>query len=167
MRRRPLLQRILHAPVFLYRLGLGPLLGNRFLLLIHTGRRTGLKRQTVLEVMEYRKERSEAIVMSGFGRDSDWLRNIEATPNPEVIIGSQRFVASYHFLAEEEAAQVVKRYESRNRVAGWVVRIVLSRLLGWRYSGSEIDRHRLVQQLPLLAFCPRALPTAGSKRSSW
>jgi hypothetical protein len=46
--------RYFFAPVSLYRLHLGWLLGHRFLLLTHTGRRSGLRRQTVLEVMEYR-----------------------------------------------------------------------------------------------------------------
>jgi hypothetical protein len=54
------------------------------LLLINIGHRTGLRRYTVLEIMEYRKEGPEAVVMSAFGPNADWLRNIEATPSPEV-----------------------------------------------------------------------------------
>ena len=50
--------------MYLYRWKCGWLLGHRFLLLIHVGRRTGLRRCTVLEVLEYRKEGSEAVVMS-------------------------------------------------------------------------------------------------------
>ena len=50
---------------------------------------------------------------------------------------------------------VAKNYERRNRILGLIVRWVLSRLLGWRYRGSEDDRRRLVKQLPLLAFRPR------------
>jgi hypothetical protein len=34
--------------------------------------------------------------MSAFGRNAAWLRNIEATPSPEVVIGSQHFVAALH-----------------------------------------------------------------------
>jgi len=94
--------------------------------------------------------------MSGFGRDSDWLRNIEANPNPEVSIGSRHFVASYRFLGEDEAAAVVKGYERRNRFMAPIVRLVLSRLLGWRYRGTEEDRRRLVEQLPVIGFYPRS-----------
>lgn len=36
------LGRLLRAPVVLYELGAGPLLGHRFLLLVHRGWRTGL-----------------------------------------------------------------------------------------------------------------------------
>ena len=87
------LRHLLRAPVYLYRWRLGPLFGKRFLLLTHTGRRTGLRHQVVLEVMEYREKGPEAVLMSGFGRNSDWLRNIETTPNEEVVIGSRRRVA--------------------------------------------------------------------------
>src|SRR6201997_2705366 len=98
------LRPVFRAPVYLYRWKCGRLLGHRFLLLIHVGRRTGLRRHTVLEVIEYRPEGPEAIVMSAFGPNADWLRNIEATPGPQVVIGSQRFTAAHRILNEEEAA---------------------------------------------------------------
>jgi deazaflavin-dependent oxidoreductase (nitroreductase family) len=150
------LRYFLRAPVYLYRWRCGCLLGNRFLLLTHIGRRTGLRHQTVLEVMEYRKEGPEVVVMSGFGRNADWLRNIEATPDPEVVVGSQRFIAAHRILDEEEAIRVVRGYEQRNRFMAPIVRCVLSRLLGWRYHGTEIDCGRLVAELPLIAFRPRS-----------
>ena len=144
------------APVCLYRWKCGWLFGHRFLLLIHVGRRTGLRRHTVLEVMQYRKEGPEAVVMSAFGRNADWLRNIEATQGPEVVIGSQCFVATHRVLGEEEAVAVVTGYEQRNWLVAPIIRLVLSRLLGWRYNGSTNDRRRLVTQLPLIAFSPRS-----------
>jgi deazaflavin-dependent oxidoreductase (nitroreductase family) len=151
---------LFRIPIYLYRwhLGwhLGWLLGHRFLLLVHTGRRTGLRRETVLEVLEYRKQTSEAVVMSGFGPNSDWLRNIEATPGEEVVVDSRHFVAAHRFLGEQEAVTVMQGYEQRNRWMAPVVRGVLSSLLGWKYQGSDSDRHRLVRQLPLIAFRPQS-----------
>ena len=149
------LRLLFRAPVYLYRWHLGWLLGHRFLLLIHVGRRTGLRRETVLEVLEYRKEASEAVVMSGFGHNSDWLRNIEATPEEEIVIDSRRFVASHRFLAEQEAVEVIRGYEHRNRWIAPVVRRVLSSLLGWQYQGFDSDRQRMVRHLPLIAFRPQ------------
>lgn len=122
------------------------------MLLIQTGRRSGLRRETVLEIMEYRNQGPEAVVMSAFGPHADWLRNIEANPFPEVVIGRERFVAVYRVLGEQEAMVVVIGYERRNWLVTPIVRSVLSRLLGWRYRGSEADRRRLVAQLPLVAF---------------
>ena len=156
------LRRVFRAPVYLYRWKCGWLLGYRFLLLTHIGRRTGLRRHTVLEVMQYREQGPEAVVLSAFGRNPDWLRNIEKTPDPEVVIGSRCFVAAHRFLCEEEAVSVISDYEQRNRLIRPIIRLVLSRLLGWRYDGSPDDRRRLVTQLPVIAFYPRSPATAGS-----
>ena len=146
---------LFRLPVCLYRWKCGWLLGHRFLLLIHVGRRTGLRRHTVLEVLEYREEGPEAAVMSAFGLTADWLRNIEATPNPEVIIGSQRFIAVHRILDEEEAVNVITGYEQRNWFIAPAIRSVLSHLLGWHYDGTMDHRRRLVSQLPFIAFRQR------------
>src|ERR1700758_2626652 len=119
------LRPVFRAPVYLSRWKCGWLLGHRFLLLIHVGRRTGQCRHTVLEVMEYREAGPEVVVMSAFGRNADWLRNIEVTPTPEVLIGRQRFVATYRVLDVEEAISVAERYEQRNRFLAPIVRLVL------------------------------------------
>ena len=130
------------------------MLGRRFLLLTHTGRYTSACHQTVLEVMEYRREGPEVVVMSGFGRNANWLRNIQAKPNPEVIVGAQSFVAAYRILDGAEAVRVLRGYERHNRFMprgspG------ADRLLGWKYHGTEPEQYRLVEQLPLIAFRPR------------
>lgn len=85
-----LLRLLFAAPVWLYRCGLGRLLGHRFVLLTHVGRRTGRLRRTVLEVMEYRASGPEFVVMCAFGRSANWLRNIEAAPDAEIITGPDR-----------------------------------------------------------------------------
>jgi deazaflavin-dependent oxidoreductase (nitroreductase family) len=153
---------LFRAPVYLYRWRLGWLLGRRFLLLIHVGRRTGRRRHTVLEIVEYRREGPEAIVISAFGRRADWLRNIKATPDPQVVIGSRRFTAIHRILGKDDAVGVLGRYQRRNRLVLPIIRLVLSRLLGWRYDGSEEHRRRLAAQLPFVAFRPR--PDASTSR---
>jgi deazaflavin-dependent oxidoreductase (nitroreductase family) len=123
-------------------------------MLVHVGRRTGKRRHTVLEVMEYRRDGPEMIVMSAFGREADWLRNIEARPECEVAVGGRRFSAMHRIVGTEEAVKVIAGYERRNRLAAPIIRAVLNRLLGWRYDGSERARRRLAEQLPLVAFRP-------------
>ena len=104
VKNKSMLWYLFRAPVYLYRWGLGRLFGKRLLLLTHIGRRTGLRRQTLLEVVEYRKDGPEVVVANGFGRDCDWVRNIEAGGGEEVTVGSQHFAAIHRFLSEEEAA---------------------------------------------------------------
>ncbi len=156
IKKKGMLWYLFRAPVYLYRWRLGWLLGHRLLLLTHIGRRSGLRRQTVLEVVEYRKAGPEVVVANGFGPDSDWLRNIEARPGEEVSVGSQHFVASHRFLGEDEAMRVIESYEHRNRFIAAIVRRGFSWLLGWQYRGGEDDRRRLVTQIPLIAFRPRS-----------
>ncbi len=156
VKRKSMMWYFFRAPVYLYRWRLGWFFGHRCLLLTHIGRRTGLQRQTVLEVVEYRKEGPEVVVVNGFGRESDWVRNIEATPREEVTVGLQHFVASHRFLDEDEATRVISDYEYRNRFIKPIVRRGLSWILGWQYHGSESDRRRLVRQLALIAFRPKA-----------
>lgn len=152
----PILRWLFHAPVWVYRCRGGRLLGHRFLLLHHTGRRSGQPRQTVLEVIAYDPGKREAVVMSGFGPRANWLRNIQACPDFAVTVGSASFAAEVRFLGDGEAAVVLATYERRNRFVRPIVRAVLSELLGWRYDGSPDAQYRAVRQLPLVAFRPRA-----------
>ena len=155
------LRRLLRAPVYLYRWRFGWLLGRRFLLLIYVGQRTGRRHETVLEIVEYRQPGPEAVVISGFGRTAAWLRNIRASPNPEIVIASRRFRAAYRILGGDEAIAVLAGYERRHRIAAPIIRRVLSRLVGWHYSGSPEDRRRVAAQLPFIAFRPAATPDRG------
>ncbi len=155
IKKKGILWYLFRAPVCLYHWRLGWLLGHRCLLLIHIGRRSGLRRRTVLEVVGYRREGPEVVVVNGFGRDSDWVRNIEVRGGEEVTVGFKHFAASHRFLGEEEAVRVIHDYEYRNRIIAPVVRRGLSWILGWRYHVNESDRRRLVKQLPLIAFRPR------------
>ncbi|MGH9510812.1 MAG: nitroreductase family deazaflavin-dependent oxidoreductase [Terriglobales bacterium] len=157
IKKKGLLWCLFRAPVYFYRWRLGWLFGRRLLLLTHTGRRTGLRRYTVLEVVEYRKEGPEAVVANGFGPDCDWVRNIQAKPDEEVDVGWQHFAAYHRFLGEDEAMKIIEDYERRNRLIAPIVRAGFSWLAGWKYRGGENDRRRLVSQIPLIAFRPRGL----------
>jgi deazaflavin-dependent oxidoreductase (nitroreductase family) len=152
IKKKSMLWYLFRAPVYLYRAHMGWLFGKRLLLLTHVGRRTGRRRQTVLEVVEYRKNGPEVVVANGFGRESDWVRNIEAKSGEEVTVGSQHFVAAHRFLGEDEAKRVIEGYEQRNRLIAPIVRRGFSWLLGWQYHGSDSERRELVRQLPLIAF---------------
>jgi deazaflavin-dependent oxidoreductase (nitroreductase family) len=141
--------------VALYAARAGWLLGHRFLLLEHRGRRTHRRYRTVLEVVAWHAAACEAVVLSGFGPTAQWYRNVLAGQAIEVQIARQRFAPSVRVLDPDEAVAVLADYERRNRLAGPLVRAVLSKLAGFRYDGSEAARRRLVQTLPLVAFHPR------------
>jgi deazaflavin-dependent oxidoreductase (nitroreductase family) len=72
-------------PVYLWRMGLGWALPRQFLLLTHTGRRSGAPRRTMLEHYRYG---AAYYVASGWGPRSQWIRNIQA--NPRVTVQTWR-----------------------------------------------------------------------------
>jgi deazaflavin-dependent oxidoreductase (nitroreductase family) len=155
VQKKSVLALLFRIPVYFYRWRLGWLFGRRLLLLTHIGRRTGHRHQTVLEVVEYRTQGPEVVVVNGFGRDSDWVRNIEAKGGEEVLVGSQQFAAAHRFPGEEEAQRVIRDYEYRNRFIAPILRRGFSWILGWKYCASEADRRRMVTQLALIALYPR------------
>ncbi len=157
------LRALLGLPVHLYHAHLGVLLGHRFLLLVHTGRKTGLHRETVLEVVRYDPVTRESVVAAGWGRRTGWLHNVEAGLAHEVRLGRQRFAPAWRILPPDEAERIFADYERRNRLIAPIIRAVLSRLLGWRYDGTSAARRRAVEQLSLVAFRPsegKAAPQA-------
>jgi deazaflavin-dependent oxidoreductase (nitroreductase family) len=154
-----LLKLAFRLPIHFYHANLGWLLGRRFLMLTHTGRRTGKPHDTVLEIMAHRG--SEMIVMSAFGRNANWLRNIQANPEIHITTGRRNFAATYRILTQAEAVAVMAEYERRNRLATPIIRAVLPRLLGWSYDGSAQAHSRLAAQLPFIAFRPAIAPPAS------
>lgn len=150
------LRAVLQMPVHVYRFGLGPLLGHRFLVLVHSGRRTGRRRETPLEVVRHDPRTRESVVVAAWGRRTGWLHNVEAGLATEVWIGRDRFAPTYRILDLEEAEAVLLGYERRNRLIAPLVRAVISRLVGWRYDGSVAARRRLAATWPVIAFRPRS-----------
>jgi deazaflavin-dependent oxidoreductase (nitroreductase family) len=153
---RGLLRAVLGLPVHLYHAHLGFLLGHRFLLLVHTGHKTGMHRETVLEVVRYDPVTRESVVAAGWGRRTGWLHNVEAGLAHEVRTARERFALAYRILPPDEAERVFAAYERRNRLIAPIVRAVLGRLLGWRYDGTPAARRRAVEQLALVGFRPRS-----------
>jgi deazaflavin-dependent oxidoreductase (nitroreductase family) len=151
----PILRRALRLPVHLYDLGGARLFGHRFLLLTHRGRRSGRLYRTMLEVVSWNPEGREAVVMSGFGPNANWRRNVLAGGAVEVQIAGLRFEPRVRSPEREEAVDVIAGYERRNRIAGPIVRAVLSRLAGFHYDGSAEARSKVIEALPLMAFSPR------------
>lgn len=149
-----LLRLILRLPAYLYRVRLGFLLGHRFLLLVHRGRRSGRRYETVLEVVRYDPATRESVVIAGWGRRTAWLHNVEAGGALAVVTGRHRYTPVHRLLDPGEAASIVAAYERRNRFIAPILRAVLSRLVGWQYDGTDAARQRLVRQLPLLALGP-------------
>jgi deazaflavin-dependent oxidoreductase (nitroreductase family) len=140
-------------PIWFYRLGLGGLLGSRFLLLTHIGRKSGLARRTVLEVVRYDRSRSLFIVAVGFGPRSDWYRNIRHNPHVKVQCGRRTWEMIARFLPPEESGQELLDYARRHPLA----MRELAGVMGYRLDGTEADVELLGRSLNMVAFQPKGV----------
>ncbi len=138
----------MRAPTLLYRVGLGRLLGGRFLCIVHRGRRTGKLRRTVVEVVDFDSAREEVLVVAGWGSRTQWYRNLEAAPALEVAFGRHRWRRPrQRFLDEGERAEALTVYEEQHPRAA----AALTRRLG---GGGESALAELAGRLPAVAFRP-------------
>lgn len=144
---------LFRLPVYLYRVGLGRVLGHRFLLLVHRGRRSGLLRETVLKVVRYAPASRESVVLSGWGEEADWYRNILASlALVEIRTGGERYVPQQRFLAPEENEVVISEYANHHPRAFRF----LAKTFGFDYppDGTEEERQKFAASLRLVAFHP-------------
>lgn len=157
------MKRLLAVPVWFYSLGLGFLLGERFLYLVHRGRKSGRVRRTVLEIVAHTD--GEYVVCSGTGPRADWYLNLRAGPPLAVGVGARLWTASHRFLSSAEAAEVFAEYERRNpRLAA-----NLLDLMGHQYDGTDAGRLALMEDMPMVAFSqgfglPPDLPPGAQAR---
>ncbi len=138
-------------PRYLYRWHLGWLLGHRCLMITHLGRKTERRRQTVLEVVHYDPSTQECIVMSGYGTQSDWYRNIQAQPAIAVQVGRQRYTPQQRMLLAEETLHVLEEYQRHHP---WGFR-ELMHLVGYAYDGTPAGLRALSQVLRGVAWRPQ------------
>lgn len=121
---------IVRVPIWMYRAHLGSVFGSRLLLLEHRGRRSGLPRLVVLEVVDHPAE-NRYVVASGFGEQSQWLRNVAADPHVRVSVGRRRLVpATAHRLSPDAGAAALAAYARRHRFAWAALRPVFEETLG-------------------------------------
>lgn len=139
-------------PIWLYRWKLGWLMGNRFLLLNHTGRVSGLPRQAVLEVVKYDQGSNTYYVASGFGSKADWFLNIKKTPEITIWAAGQEIEATAAQLAESEATSIFQEYHQKHPKALQG----LSRLIGYQLNTDETEMLAFFSQnIPVVAFYPK------------
>jgi deazaflavin-dependent oxidoreductase (nitroreductase family) len=163
VRRQPgrLALAVFRLPLPLYHRRLGRLLGRSFLLVTHTGRKTGKHRETVAMALSYDRETHEAVVCSAWGENTDWIRNIRAHPAVQIEIGRQTFSPEQRFLSEDESVAVMVAFRhlhpGRVRLITWV--------LGWGDLSSDTAVKDFVRSRPFVSFRP-ADPAVQAVRSA-
>lgn len=151
-----LLKLVFDAPSFLYRLGLGWLLGRRFLALTHRGRKSGQSHQTVLEVMFFDRDTKESVVVSAYGSSADWYRNLKIEPALRVQTGRMDYTPKQRFLTPQEARDAAERFCREHPWEARMVPRVLPAIGAAIPNDSELAPADLLASLPMIAFRPEA-----------
>jgi deazaflavin-dependent oxidoreductase (nitroreductase family) len=147
-----ILRLLLRFPIWLYRVHLGWLLNDRFLLLTHRGRNSGLTRQTVVEVVQHDAASGVYFIASGWGEQAHWLRDIQKTPEVIVQVGRQAFIA----MAERLSADAAQRVLLANAQCHPVVFRLLAKLMtGRSFRNTEQDYQCVAYAIPVIALRPR------------
>jgi deazaflavin-dependent oxidoreductase (nitroreductase family) len=138
-------------PIWLYRLKLGWLLGQRFLLLEHRGRKSGMMRQAVIEVVDQDPHKGSYVVAAAWGHQSDWYKNIEAEPHVKIGVGTQRFPALAKTLSADDAAQHLNAYATKHPFA---FRQLGSLLIGSKSHDTMQIIESFIEAIPFVEFLP-------------
>jgi len=147
-----ILRLLMRAPIILYEAGLGFILGGRFLMLTHTGRKSGRSKRVVLEVIKSDPEQNIYYIGSGWGEKSNWLLNIEKTPDVRVQTGNKKFSAVATRLSPDEASDILLDYAERNPKAFRILagRVILGRELDISRESADL----LAQYIPIVVLSP-------------
>jgi len=130
------------TPIWFYRLGLGGLLGSKFLLLNHRGRKSGLNRQAVLEVVDYQADDDRYIVNAGFGQTTQWYQNVLADPLVTIQVGRRKLEARASQLSSEQGGEALLNFVKNNPSEKFMVK-----LLGYEVDGTDQDWRALGELL--------------------
>jgi len=141
---------ILKLPLLLYRTGLGWLLGHRFMLLTHIGRRSGKVRRTVLAVLHFDAGTREIMAISAWSA-SDWYKNIQTSPALQVETGFTRYAPIHRSLSTAEIAALFDAYREKNPIFSRIV----CRIPGWQWDAAGEELLDLAKTLRGVALQPK------------
>ncbi len=146
-----ILRFLFRLPLWLYRVNLGWLLGKRFLMLTHIGRKSGQPRQVVLEVVHHDAETGVYYVAAGWRGKADWFKNIQANPAIQVTVGTHTFDAAAVVMQLVEAAATFYIYARRHPLA---FRELSRLMMGEMLQFNQEDCFRFAQSVPLVKLMP-------------
>ncbi len=149
----PLQRALFRAPLVAYRLGLAGRehwIGMRWILIVTRGRRSGREHAVLLDRLGEDPTRGRYYVQAAYGRDADWVRNVETHPGFEAQVGTERFAARLEPVPDEEARAVMLAYVRSHALYSPFI----ARMLG--YPGSMRDAEAvagwLVDRFAMLAI---------------
>ena len=146
----------------LFRLGLGPLFGNPitgYMMVLKTiGRKSGKRYYTPVN---YAIHQGNIYCISGGRKQSDWYRNLLATPEIEIILPGGAIFARTEEIHDADEKRIVARQVLTNAgFAGFFEGYNPRRI-------SDTELQEKVSDLPVLRFQPLGLGNGASDPAGW
>jgi deazaflavin-dependent oxidoreductase (nitroreductase family) len=140
-------------PVYFARMGFfgwEKIFGLDWMLLITTGRKSGKKRYSMVDVLLYKRETDTYYIEVGYGKKSDWYQNIQANPIFEARVFRRKFTANAEELSFENAVDMMDTFVKRRPLyAKSVLKMVGITI------NSEKELREMVTHMILLAIHPQ------------
>lgn len=122
----PAVRWLYRAPICIFRAGLAGWMRYvivEWILITTRGRRTGRPHSVLVDLLARDPGSGALYVQSAYGRRSDWVRNVEATPEVEVRLRGRDVEARVSPVPREEALRAIEGYIAAHPV--------YSRLIAW------------------------------------
>lgn len=137
-----LLRILFRIPVYFYRVGLGWMFGKRFVLINHTGRKTGKQHQAVAEVVELEKETGNVIIVAGYGERTQWYKNLKKQLETTIQIGNQKYIVTIELISPHDGENIIARYlDKYGKLTGQ-----LFSMIGYEWDGTEADARKIARE---------------------
>ncbi len=147
-----LLKFFFKMPLFMHKIGFGGwerIIGAQWMLITTIGRKTGKRRETMVDVMKYDKANDTYFIEAAYGARADWYKNIQSNPVFEAQVGRRKFTARAGALSTEGASELLVQFY-RQKPA--YTRSVMA-MAGMKFNG-ENELRELGKNLTLLAVKP-------------
>jgi deazaflavin-dependent oxidoreductase (nitroreductase family) len=129
-------------------MGLGSWMGGRFIRLIHIGRVSELRRETVIEVVDHDPESDVYYLVSAWGDRADWYRNVLKTPQVEAQVGKRAFIGRAGSVSRAQTIEVILHYGRRHPHTLQT----LARTMGYRIETNDESYRSLGGELLMVAI---------------
>ena len=155
-----LLNKLYTVPIF--RLGLGPLIGNPItgyiMVIKNIGRKSG---KTYFTPVNYTIMNGYVYCMAGFGKTSHWYLNLEANPFVELILPSGPIAGEAEVATDpEECMEVLRQILKNAGFAGY--------LEGYNPRNPSEERlQKTLERAPLIRFRQTGVGSGASDPSGW
>ena len=133
-------------PIYLYKVGLGGLIGSKLLLLTTVGRKSGRYRTTPLGYIT--GEEGVFYITAGWRGSSNWYRNVKTNPEVQVRAGSIIFHCQAEELKIEDQVRVLANFSKLYPI---VIR-TYKRMTRMSFDGSDDFFRRIAEEGPMLVL---------------